>query len=888
METFPVFVVGLLVSMTCSPGADAPVPANREPSKTPQGLNDADWSGIRSSYEKHRHAIVADTEGGYQARNPGQAWLTKFDGRGFTVTPDAGGWTWGLELAGWGAATGVRRDGGEIFYIRGEGLTEWFVNDSRGLEQGWTFSHRPGSAGGSGAFHLNLAVRGGLRPEISAGGASVAFLNDDGIATLTYGGLKAWDADGKVVPTRFVADSGANTEFRVVVEDAGATYPITVDPVARQQAYLKASNTDPIDDFGRSVAVSGDTVVIGAPGEDSSAAGVNANQADNAASFAGAAYVFVRNGTTWTQQAYLKASNPGFGDNFGHCVAVSGDTVVVGAPGESSSATGVDGNQTNNSAAQSGAAYVFVRSGTTWTQQAYLKASNTGATDEFGWSVAVSGDTVVVGAYLEDSSATGVNGNQADNSTSSSGAAYVFVRSGTAWSQQAYLKASTTEAGNQFGISIAVSGDTLVAGAPGESSSATGVNGNQADTSLPYAGAAYVFVRDGAEWTQQAYLKASNTEFQDWFGYSVAVSGDTVAVTAPSEDSSGTGVNGSQANNSAENSGAAYVFVRNGADWTQQAYLKASNTEAGDFFGYSIAVSGDRVVVGANRESSFATGVNGDETDNSAAQSGAAYLFSRSGTAWARQAYLKASNTESSDWFGYSVAVSGGTLVVGAPWEDGSATGVNGNQNDNLASSSGAAYVFSPRAVLSIAVSNGQGIVSGGGDYETGTTATPGAAPGPGYVFGGWSGDATGTDNPLSVLMDADKTIFASFVPDTSDIDGDGLSAHDEIVIYGTNPARADTDDDGYNDACEVEFGGHPLNSSTAPDFKVGAVQMTDGSRVQLRFPALQGASHNVEASTDLAHWNDLETGIIGQGRTEIRAYPSGNQLMRFFRVRRN
>src|SRR5207248_644726 len=139
--------------------------------------------------------------------------------------------------------------------------------------------------------------------------------------------------------------------------------------------------------FGRSVAISGDTVVIGAEHESSAATGVGGNQADNSASAAGAAYVFVRSGTTWTQEAYLKASNAGANDGFGESVAISGDTVVVGAANEDSHATGVDANQADESAADSGAAYVFVRSGTTWAQQAYLKASNTGAGDEFGSSV---------------------------------------------------------------------------------------------------------------------------------------------------------------------------------------------------------------------------------------------------------------------------------------------------------------------------------------------------------------------------------------------------------------------------------------------------------------------------------------------------------------------
>jgi hypothetical protein len=203
-------------------------------------------------------------------------------------------------------------------------------------------------------------------------------------------------------------------------------------------------------------------------------------------------------------------------------VAVSGDTAVIGALNEESNATGVDGDGTDNSAYNSGAAYVFNRSGATWSQQAYLKASNSSINDYFGGSVAVSGDTAVIGAYGEASNATGVGGNQADNSAPSSGAAYVFTRSGATWSQQAYLKASNAEAGDYFGGSVAVTGDTVVIGAYAEASNTTGVNGGGADNSASASGAAYVFTRSAATWSQQAYLKASNTGASDFFGHSVA------------------------------------------------------------------------------------------------------------------------------------------------------------------------------------------------------------------------------------------------------------------------------------------------------------------------------------------------------------------------------
>lgn len=480
-----------------------------------------------------------------------------------------------------------------------------------------------------------------------------------------------------------------------------------------QQAYLKASNTEAYDQFGYSVAISGDTMVIGATGESSNARGVNGNQANNSANSSGAAYVFVRSGTNWVQQAYLKASNTTLGltgpQNFGSAVAISRDIIVVGAIGESSRAAGVNGNQNDTSAPAAGAAYVFARTGTNWVQQSYLKASNPeggsaaniyGA--QFGFTVAVSGETVVVGAPYESSNATGVNGTQTDTSVSHSGAAYVFVRNGANWSQQAYLKASNPNAEDEFGTSVTVSGDTVVVGAPGEGSSATGLNGDQSDNSTRSAGAAYVFVRNGTNWSQQAYCKASNSG-PDSFGNGVSVSGDTLVVGAQFEASSASGVNGDQSGNGALGAGAAYIFVRLGTNWSQQAYLKASNPDAFDYFGSSVAVSGDTVIVAATKERSIATGINGDESDNSLMQSGAAYIFVRLGTNWSQQAYLKASNNHGfqfspPDWygpdFGGSVAVSGGFALVGASGENSNARGVNGNQKNDLAINSGAAYLF--------------------------------------------------------------------------------------------------------------------------------------------------------------------------------------------------
>ncbi len=453
-----------------------------------------------------------------------------------------------------------------------------------------------------------------------------------------------------------------------------------------RQAYAKASNTGANDHFGYSVALDGDTLVVGAPEEDSAGTG-----GDNDAKDAGAVYVFVRTGATWSQQAYLKASNTGAGDRFGWSVALSGDTLVVGAPREDSAGSGAD-----NDAADAGAAYVFVRTGSTWTQEAYLKASNAGVGDQFGWSVALDVDTLVVGALLEDSAETGTTGTGADDNAANSGAAYVFVRSGTTWTQEAYVKASNTGAGDVFGVSVALSGNTMAVGASGESSIVTD---NPANNGAPSAGAVYVFVRSGTTWTEEAYLKASTPGVADGFGWSVDLDSNTLVVGAPLEDGAGKGVGGDETSNGALDSGATYVFVRSGATWSKEAYLKASNTGTSDAFGWRVAVSGDTLAVGAPGEDSKVMTIDGDQTDNSALTAGAVYVFTRSAGGWTQLDYVKTTTvssayTPSGDGFGGSVGLSAGTLAVGAIGEDSAATGIGGNEDDDSQLTSGAAYVF--------------------------------------------------------------------------------------------------------------------------------------------------------------------------------------------------
>ena len=491
-------------------------------------------------------------------------------------------------------------------------------------------------------------------------------------------------------------------DFDQIFQPAQTDYTATVS-LLRSTTTVTATPSDP----NTTITVNGAAVAAGSPSakislnEGSSGITAMVTAEDGVTTTAYTIDVTRETAASFAQRAYIKASNTEAGDFFGNWLTLDGDTLTVAARYEDSGTTGVNGDQADNSASNSGAVYVFTRDASgMWNQQAFIKASNTGNGDQFGFSLALDGDTLAVEAHAEDSSTTGIDGDQADNSAVNSGAVYVFTRDASgAWSQQAYVKASNTEAGDFFGLfAVALDGDTLAIGARGEDSGAAGVDGDQADNSAANAGAVYVFTRDaGAMWTQQAYIKASNTEAVDGFGSSLALDGDTLAVGALAEDSSVTGIDGDQADNSAVNSGAVYVFTRDASGvWSQQAYIKASNTEAGDRFGHPVALDGATLAVAAYFEDSSATGIDGDQADNSAIDAGAVYVFTRdAGGEWSQQAYIKASNTEAGDFLGWlAVALEGDTLAVGASAEDSSGASINGDQADNNAVSSGAAYVF--------------------------------------------------------------------------------------------------------------------------------------------------------------------------------------------------
>ncbi len=469
----------------------------------------------------------------------------------------------------------------------------------------------------------------------------------------------------------------------------------TVDangPLVSAIGYFKASNPADADLFGASLALStnGRYLAVGAP----SYAASNSNS--------GSVYVFVRQGATWQQQAMLEASVPQPGDGFGASLALSGegDTLVIGAPGD------------GGAVPAGGAVYVFARTGDGWNLQQRVNASAPDLGDRFGEWVALSsdGETLAVSAPNESGDANTINGPD-NNTLRGSGAAYVFTRAGGAWTQQAYVKASHPDAFDNFGRALALSADgqTLAVGAPLEASAAKGVGGDPQDNTLYASGAVYVFGRSRDGWSQQAYVKASTPQQSAWFGSAIALSADgrVMAVGSRYESSDATGIDGNQDNTAAYQSGAAYVFVRQGTQWGQTAYVKASNTGARDLFGISVALSGDgnTLAVGAVGEDGDTDGLQGEQDDDNASSSGAVYLFQHTGTGWRQQAYVKASNTRSGGVFnlGSALALSGRTdgamdqaptLAVGCSYASNNSRGVGGDQNNAAGSDVGAVYLY--------------------------------------------------------------------------------------------------------------------------------------------------------------------------------------------------
>jgi hypothetical protein len=490
----------------------------------------------------------------------------------------------------------------------GAGDEQWAANGPRGIEQGFVIAERPAAslarngdralAEADGPLVLEIEVSG-LQPELgdAAGGRPGVVLRDaQGIAVLSYTDLSAWDADGRELAARMRVRAGA---VELLIDDGKATYPLRIDPLvwSQEQSLLPPPGDSDGGQMGASVALDGDVAIVGAP------------QSAIAADQGGAAYVYQRSASSWSAGTVLTASDPIDFQSFGRAVALDGDAAVVtGGPG-------LDGY----------AAYIFIRDGASWGphEQARL-----GTAPAFGRAAAVSGTSALFGSPTES------------NPNPDQGAAYVHVRSASAWTEQQKLSASDGAFNDQFGMAAAIDGDSALVGATGDDN----------------RGSAYVFVRTAASWGQQAKLTASDGAVNDQFGAAVSLRGDSALVGAIGDDVGGQ-----------IDQGAAYVFVRNAASWVEQAKLTASDGAASDQLGASVSLGAEVALVGAA---------------NSSAGSGATYTFTRSASVWAQDSKITPLVPMAGDLFGSAVSLSANVALIGTPGHP----VPHGN--------SGAAYVF--------------------------------------------------------------------------------------------------------------------------------------------------------------------------------------------------
>jgi FG-GAP repeat len=498
------------------------------------------------------------------------------------------------------------------------------------------------------------------------------------------------------------------------------------------QQRLAAGDAAAYDSFGISVSLSGEYAMVGTYGDD-----------DNG-SDSGSAYVFVRNGTVWSQQQKLIAPDGAASDYFGWAVGISGDKAIVGAYGD------------DDVAYMCGSAYGYKRNGSVWTFEQKIKPTDLAHSDHFGKAISISGDTALIGSPQHTAGA------------SSSGAAYLFQRGSNSWSLQKKLTASDGRSYDNFGVAVSLDNGTALVGA------------DKDDNKGENSGSAYVFVRNGSTWSQQKVLTAADGAAEDLFGSAVSISGDTALIGAPGDDDQGWA------------SGSAYAFVRTGTTWSQQQKLIATDTSEYDSFGCAVSVSRGSALVGASRFNS--------------SESGFAYLFWRIGPVWQLQQKLQAPDGGQFDRFGIAVCLSDRTALVGATLEDGP---------DNLggiARDQGSVHVF----YNSNPDIDGDGVLDA---YETGTGV---------YL----SSTDTGTD------------------PFSADSDHDGLGDSEEINSHGTNPNNADSDGDNYLDATEITETGNPLDAGHRPGMQPKITRAK-----QLTFFSREGVNYRVEGS---------ETGIAG------------------------
>jgi hypothetical protein len=645
--------------------------------------------------------------------NPRQDLATRYLQEGVRLSGGRkGDWEVNFEYDDRGSSSRFEASGTRAEFHHGDGVIEWYENRAEGVEHGFVLDRRPASA--EGALRLDIALAG-LHAVSTADPDVIELHSAEGEPKLKYSGLKAWDANGRPLQACMIATEEG---IQLAVNDVTASYPITIDPLItsfEQELGPSVTGTGGTgDNFGASVAIDGNTVLIGADSDDT-VAGTDA----------GSAYVFMNVAEEWTLQAVFRASDGASLDAFGRAVSITGDTAAVGAPLDD-----LPGDMTD-----AGSVRVFVRSGSIWTEQATLTAPVPAANEHYGETLSADGDTLVAGvsasigkgsAYVHvrngstwslqqtltqpgdppgtqrfgravsiDGDTLAVGSLRAPNGGGSQGGLFIYTRSAGLWSLQGSFSGVVSGiTPGSFGTSVALSGDTVIAGAPNES-----FNG-------PSSGSVYLFTRNAGIWSQGGHFASATTDSFDSFGSSVAILGNVAMVSAPNAGVSATGgdepgivyfferINGNWAETESftsrtpspfgtygssvaigsefslagweeasttagTTSGAVDVFANGNGTWVRAETIDAGDTGSGDRFGYSVDIEDNTAVIGAATDIT-AAGLN----------AGSIYVFTRSGAAWTRQAILNAPDAEEEDCFGSAVAVFNDTLVVGAPGDD--------------------------------------------------------------------------------------------------------------------------------------------------------------------------------------------------------------------------
>jgi uncharacterized repeat protein (TIGR01451 family) len=843
-----------------------------------------DQFGVSVSLSGDRALIGADRDDSVTGGDSGSAYVFDFNGTSWsetaklTASDGAASDRFGVSvsLSGDRALIGARLDDDD-----GSSSGSAYVFDFNGTSWSETAKLTASDGAASDVFGNSVSLSGdraliGARLDDDSGsdsGSAYVFDFDgsswsetakltatDGATSDAFGYSVSLSGDRALIGAVFDDDSGSSSGSAYVFDFNGTSWSET--------AKLTASDGAASDQFGLSVSLSGDRALIGARLDD-----------DNGSS-SGSAYVFDFNGTSWSQADKLTASDGAAGDWFGWSVSLSGDRALIGA------------NLDDDSGTDSGSAYVFDFNGTSWSETDKLMPPDGAASDEFGYSVSLSGDRALIGARLDDDRGSdsgsayvfdfdgsawsetdkltasdgtssdyfgisvSLSGNRAligavsaNGNESLSGSAYVFDFNGTSWSETEKLTASDGAAFDQFGVSVSLSGDRALIGANRDDDSGTG------------SGSAYVFDFNGTSWSETDKLSASDGAGDDFFGSSVSLSGDRALIGAPSDDDKGS------------SSGSAYVFDFNGTSWSETTKLTASDGAMFDNFGWSVSLSGDRALIGARLDGG--------------GNSGSAYVFDFNDTSWSETAKLTASDGAAGDSFGYSVSLSGDRALIGARWDDDNGTdsgsayvfdfhGTSWSETDKLTPPDGAA---DDSFGYSVSLSGDRALIGGRLDDDNGTNS------GSAYVF--VNQPPAAQDDAFSAFEDQplSDNVFAD---NGNGIDDDPDSDPFEVQSPGTFTAA------GIGGSVTTQANGDfsytpPLNASGVATFDYTIVDpagATDSATVTITvapvndaptFSAADPAAVPEDAgSQSIANWATFDAGAPNESQS-VLAHAVGN-----------